>query len=150
MNIKLKVLYPRRFTGQDGQEATHWMQVGRGFMNDKGIDVQLWVAPLPNADGHIRLVLREDDGRPAQAEGQYRGQEGGRARVAQAAQGWQGGKHAPPGPPNAPEGPGLRPQHRDGLQGAQGALYGGAAAKDWGPERGGGPEGGGPGSSGAP
>ncbi len=143
MNIKLKVLYPRRFTGPDGQEATHWMQVGRGFMNDKGVDVQLWVAPLQNADGHIRLVLREDDGRPAQAEGQYRGQEGGRARVAQ---GWQGGKQAPPGAGAATGEPGLRPQHRDGLQGAQGALYGGAAAGAGQRGEGGGERG--PGSSG--
>ncbi len=143
MNIKLKVLYPRRFTGQDGQDATHWMQVGRGFMNDKGIDVQLWVAPLQNADGHIRLVLREDDGRPAQAEGQYRGAEGGRARLAQ---GWQGGKQAAPGAAPAPGEPGLRPQHRDGLQGGQQALYGGAAAGAG--HRGEGERG--PGSSGAP
>ncbi len=124
-NVRLKVLYPRPFKGQDGQNGTSWMQVGRAYMNDKGVDIQLWVAPLPNSEeGHIKLILREDDGRPAQAQGGYRGEQGGRGRVAQAF-----GQGGPQGGPGAAQG-GLKPQHRDNLgQGGQQALYGGAAAQ---------------------
>ncbi len=127
-NTRLKVLYPRKFYDKDGKEGTSWMQVGRGYLNDRGADLQLWVMPLPNSDeGFVKLILREDDGRPAQPQGGYRGEQGGRERVAQAFRGPP--QNGPQQPQGASTQAGLRPQHRDGLQGAQQPLYGGAAAQ---------------------
>jgi hypothetical protein len=86
---------------------------------------------LPNSDeGHVKLILREDDGRPAQ-DGGYRGEPGGReaARERMAQSFRERPQNGPQGGAGAPGGPGLRPQHRDGLQGGQQALYGGAAAE---------------------
>jgi len=127
-NMRLKVLHLRKWKNGDGSEGKFWTQVGVAFMNDKGVDIDLQYIPTtPGEDGRVRLVLREDDGKPAQPEGGYRGEQGGRQRVAQAF-----GQGQAPQRPQAPQGgrqPGLRPQHRDALQGGQQATYGGAAAE---------------------
>lgn len=128
-NIRLKILHGRPWKRQDGTEGKVWTQVGTAWMNDKGIEGEVFYIPsTPDDRGRgFSFIMREDDGRPAQPEGGYRGQQGGRERVAQAFQ--QPAQNAPQAPQGAPQGQGLRPQHRDGLQGSQQALYGGAAAQ---------------------
>jgi hypothetical protein len=129
-NVRLKVLHLRKWKNADGSEGKYWTQVGVAFTGTKGIDIDLQYLPTtPGEDGRVRLVLREDDGRPAQPEGGYQGERGGRQRVTQPFR----DPELPPQRPQAPQGgpgqPGLRPQHRDALQGGQQATYGGAAAQ---------------------
>lgn len=121
--MKLKVLLPRAYNGRDGEDKTQWNYIGQASMGDSILG-ELFVLPLPNrAEGVVRIVMREDDGRPAQPEGGYQAPRGqGAGRFARQPQ-------APQERPQAPQGPGLRPQHRDSLSGAQGAVYGGAAAQ---------------------
>jgi len=58
MNLKLNILYPRRYL-TNGSEQIHWMTVGVAWMTDKGIDAKLWVTPPADSEGNIRLVFRE-------------------------------------------------------------------------------------------
>lgn len=126
-NLRLKVLLPRDYKDRSGEDKTQWNLIGFAVMQD-GIDGELLVLPMPNREGGIvRFVMREDDGRPAQAQGGYQaphGQGAGKfARQPQAPQ------ERPQAPQGGFQGGGLRPQHRDGLAGPQGAVYGGAAAQ---------------------
>ncbi len=73
-NVRLKVLHGRSYRRQDGTDAKFWTQVGTAWMNDKGIELELNYVPTLSEEGRgVRLVLREDDGRPAQPQGGYRG-----------------------------------------------------------------------------
>ncbi len=128
-NVRLKILHGRSFKRSDGSEGKAWTQVGTAWMNDKGIEGEVFYIPAsPDDRGRgFSFIMREDDGRPAQEGGGYRGEQGGRERVAQGFQ-----QARPQAPQGGPQQPGLRPQHRDGLSGqggGQGALYGGAAAR---------------------
>lgn len=131
MNLKLKVLHVRTWQNRDGSEGKWWTTVGTAWMNDKGVDLTLHYVPVAtDKDGNIRLVLREDDGQPAGAGNQQApvgSRQQGAQRVNQAF-----GQQRPQAPAQGPggfQGGGLRPQHRDGLGGGQGAQYGGAASQ---------------------
>lgn len=69
-NVKLNALYPRRYVS-NGQENVHWLQVGVAWMTDKGIDVKLWVNPPADAEGNIRIILREPTRDEAEREASY-------------------------------------------------------------------------------
>jgi hypothetical protein len=103
--VRLKVLHPRRYTS-GGKEGTEWTEIGTAFVHDRGVDVTLYYAPCA-VDGAMRLILR-----PLDAPGQ---------RPAPQARAQQPQQQRPPqfGGAAAPQGQGYRPQHRDGLTGAQ-------------------------------
>lgn len=102
-NVKLNALYPRRYVS-NGQESVHWLQVGVGWMTDKGIDLKLWVNPPADNEGNIRIILREPTREEADREAAYQQRrEAGRPQQRQQRSGPQveyrnqrGGQEAPP------------------------------------------------------
>lgn len=76
MNQKLNVIYPRKYVS-NGEERVHWMHVGVAWNNEKGIDVHLWVLPVPDETGKTKLMLRTPDRTDEQRAQSYRERSGG-------------------------------------------------------------------------